>query len=303
MTHFQQPSVFEGRRQRLTGMTRHTVVVDGHRVNAFEAGDGPQTVVLVPGIPDSSAVYRGQVPGLLDAGYRVIAPDLLGQGDSDMPADVAHYTIAKDQQRLWAVVDALGVDTFHLVGHDRGAGSTWGMAAHRPDRITSYVALSTGHPSARARAGYEQRQMSWYMLRLLFSDAESWLRGDAEGEGGAWSTFRWWVGNHSETDAWIADLERPGALRAMLNFYRANIHPVNASMTPVPRVRVPVLGVWPTGDIYSSLEQMARSGEWIDAPWRFERLAGAGHFLQLDRPDAVTDLILDHTERHRDRLA
>ncbi|MFF4637664.1 alpha/beta fold hydrolase [Streptomyces olivaceus] len=284
---------------RLTGMDRHTVTVDGHRLNVFTAGTGPETVVLVPGIPDSSAVYRGQIPGLLEAGYRVIAPDLLGQGDSDLPAEAADYTIAKDQERLWAIVDELGAETFHLVGHDRGAASTWAMAAHRPDRVRSYVALSIGHPGARRYAAYEQRQLSWYMLRLLFSDAEDWLRSEAEGEGGPWSTFRWWVGNHPEADAWIADLERPGAVRAMLNFYRANIHPVHAKISPVPRVQVPTLGIWPEGDVYSSLEQIARSGEWVDGHWRFERLRGAGHFLQLDRPAALTRLILSHTEAYR----
>ncbi|WP_367123790.1 alpha/beta fold hydrolase [Streptomyces phytohabitans] len=287
---------------RLTGMTRHDVTVDGHRVSVHAAGNGPETVMLVPGIPDSSAVYRGQVPGLLRAGYRVIAPDLLGQGDSDLPATVAAYTVARDERRLWAVADALGADTFHLVGHDRGAASTWSMAARRPDRVKSHVALSIGHPGAREAAGYEQKQLSWYMLRLLFPDAEEWLRGEAEGEGGPWSTFRWWVGDHPEADAWISDLERPGAVTAMLAFYHANIHPVHGSMSPVPRVSVPVLGIWPTGDRYSGLEQLARSGEWVDGPWRFERLQGAGHFLQLDRPDAVTRLILEHTEAYRHRI-
>ncbi|MEK8174183.1 alpha/beta fold hydrolase [Streptomyces sp. M19] len=62
-----------------------------------------------------------------------------------MPGDTRNYTVAKDEERLWAIADALGADTFHLVGHDRGAASTWSMAARRPDRVTSYVALSTGH--------------------------------------------------------------------------------------------------------------------------------------------------------------
>jgi pimeloyl-ACP methyl ester carboxylesterase len=278
-----------------SGVRRHRVEVDGNGTAVFEAGEpDAETIVLVPGIPDSSAVYRGQLPGLVEAGYRVVAPDLLGQGESDRPSGIGHYTIAKDQERLWAAVDHLGVDRFHLVGHDRGAASTWAMAAHHPDRVLSHVALSIGHPAARRFAGYEQKQLSWYMLRLLFSDAEEWLRGESEGEGGPWSTFRWWVGNHAECDAWIEDLERPGGAAALIAFYQANIHPVNARIDPVPRVRVPVLGIWPTADIYSSLEQMARSSEWVDGPWRFERLHGAGHFLQLDRPEVLTRLILGH---------
>ncbi|MFJ8028567.1 alpha/beta fold hydrolase [Streptomyces sp. NPDC096311] len=283
---------------RLTGMTRHNVDFSGHRIAVYEAGSGPETIMLVHGIPDSSAVYRHQIPGLLEAGYRVIAPDLLGHGDSDIPAGSQNYTIAMDEESLWAVADARGADTFHLVGHDRGALSTWSMAAARPDRVTSFTALSVGHPSARKAAGYEQRQMSWYMLRLLLPDAEEWLRGETEGDGGPWSTFRWWVQNHPEADAWIHDLERPGALRALVNCYQANANPANAR-GPIPRVSVPVLGVWPTQEVYCGLEQMARSGEWVDGPWRFERLQGAGHFLQLDQPEAVTRLILSHVEAHR----
>lgn len=280
--------------RRLTGMTRHSVSVDGHRVAVFEAGSGPETVMLVHGIPDSSAVYRGQVPGLLEAGYRVIVPDLLGHGDSDIPDGWENYTIAKDEESLWAVADALGADAFHLVGHDRGALATWSMAARRPDRVRSFVALSVGHPGARKAAGYEQWKLSWYMLRLLLPDAEEWLRGDAEGEGGPWSTFRWLLHHHPEADAWVHDLERPGALKALVNYYRANAHPVLAKRHPVSRVSVPVLGVWPSLDPYCGLEQLARSSEWVDGPWRFEHLQGAGHFLQLDRPDAVTRLILEH---------
>ncbi|MFK0280874.1 alpha/beta fold hydrolase [Streptomyces sp. NPDC090499] len=287
---------------RLTGMTRHNVDMGGLNIAAYEAGAGPETIMLVHGIPDSSAVYRHQIPGLLAAGYRVIAPDLLGHGDSAIPEEPENYTIAKDEESLWAIADALDACTFHLVGHDRGALSTWSMAANRPDRVTSFTALSVGHPSARKAAGWEQRKMSWYMLRLLLPDAEDWVRGEAEGEGGPWSTFRWWVHNHPETDAWIHDLERPGALRALVNCYQANANPAH-TRGPVSRVSVPVLGVWPMQDPYCGLEQMTRSSEWVDGPWRFEPLHGAGHFLQLDRPEAVTRLILSHVEAYRSKRA
>ncbi|MET8976418.1 alpha/beta fold hydrolase [Streptomyces sp. NPDC004539] len=287
---------------RLTGTRLHHVPFGEHRVAVHEAGTGPETVLLVHGIPDSSAVYRHQIPALVSAGLRVLAPDLLGHGDSDIPEGTEHYTTAKDEESLWAVADALGAGTFHLVGHDRGALPVWSMAAARPDRVRSLTALSVGHPGARRASGHEQRQLSWYRLRLLLPDAEDWLRGDAEGEGGPWSTFRWWMRHHPETDAWIHDLERPGALRALVDCYRANAHPASVRRV-VPRVSVPVLGVWPSGDAYCGLEQMARSGEWVDGPWRFEHLDGAGHFLQLDRPDAVGRLVLEHIEAYRARDA
>ena len=281
----------------LTGLQRMDIVVDGFRLNTFKSDDATETVVLVHGIPDSSYIYRGQIPALLNAGYRVIVPDLLGQGDSDIPTGTEHYLTAKDESRLWAVLDALSVGSFHLVGHDRGSPMTWAMCAHQPERVKSYVALSVGHPNAFKAAGYDQKQRSWYQFRLLLPDAEDWLRGEAEGEGGPWSTFRWWMRNHPECDVWIKDLERPNALRAVLDFYKANLDPTKASGDPLPAIKVPTLGIWPSEDTYNGLEQMLRSGEWIDAPWRFVRLEGAGTFLQLDRPAAVAELLLSHIRR------
>ena len=282
----------------LTGLTRTEVIVDGFRLNNFVSLSGTETVVLVHGIPDSSYVYRGQIPALLDAGYSVVVPDLLGQGDSDIPTGPEHYLTAKDESRLWAVLDALSIKKFHLVGHDRGSPMTWAMCAHQPERVKSYVALSVGHPNAFKAAGYDQKQRSWYQFRLLLSDAEEWLKGDAEGEGGPWSTFRWWMRNHPECDVWIRDLERPNALRAILDFYKANLDPTNPPTDPLPAINVPTLGVWPTDDTYNGLEQMLGSREWVNASWKFVRLEGAGTFLQLDRPAAVAELILKHIRKH-----
>jgi hypothetical protein len=120
--------------RRLAGMNRHAVSVDGHNVNVFEGGSGAVTVMLVPGIPDSSAVYGGQAQGLLEAGYRVIAPDLLGLGDSDMPDGIENYTIARDQQRLWAVADTLDARTF----------TWWDTTGARPRRGSWPPSARTG---------------------------------------------------------------------------------------------------------------------------------------------------------------
>ena len=284
----------------LTGLRRRETTVDGHRLVTFDAGVGRETIVLVHGIPDSSAIYRGQIPALVAAGYRVVVPDLLGQGDSDIPTGVSHYTGAKDEERLLAVLDDLGVQRFHLVGHDRGALLSWSMAAHLPDRVVSHVALSVGHPNAFKAAGYDQKQRSWYQYRLLLADAEDFLRGEEEGEGGPWSTFRWWMRYHPECDTWIRDLERPGALAAILAFYKANLDPTAAKQEPLPTITVPTLGVWPTGDTFNGLEQMARSSGWMAAPWRFVSLEGAGTFLQLDRPQRLAELILEHVREFAD---
>ncbi len=91
----------------------------------------------------------------------------------------------------------------------------------------------------------------------------------------------------------LADLGRPGALTAGLNWYRANHRPRNELHPPRIPVAAPTLGVWSTGDAYLLEDQMTGSAEFV-ADWRYERLDGAGHWMQLDAPDAVTALLRSH---------
>ena len=97
-----------------------------------------------------------------------------------MPDGMENCTIAKGQERLWAVADALGAAPSTSVEHDRGAASTRAMAAGRPDRAKSHVALSVGHPTAPTASRSSCRGA---LLRLQLPDAEEWLRGKAAGAG------------------------------------------------------------------------------------------------------------------------
>src|SRR3954451_3376035 len=111
------------------------------------------------------------------------------------------------------------VQRAHVVGHDWGAALAWAMGAFVPDRVDHLAALSVGHPSSFASAGFEQRQKSWYFLFFQFERiAEQWLSGDD------WANMRAWA-QHPDIDQVAIDLARPGALTAALNWYRANVHP------------------------------------------------------------------------------
>ena len=86
------------------------------------------------------------------------------------------------------ILDSLGVDRAHVVGHDWGAALAWAMAAFLPDRVDHLVALSVGHPSAFGAAGFDQRQKSWYMLLFQFEGiAEEWLSANDFANMRAWS--------------------------------------------------------------------------------------------------------------------
>lgn len=265
------------------------VAGDGLSLRVRDEGRG-QPVLLVHGFPDSSHVWRHQIDALTSAGMRAIAPDLRGFGASDKPAAVEDYAIAHSVADMLCVLDALGVERCHVVGHDWGAVVAWGLAALAPQRVQRLVAMSVGHPAAMASPSIEQREKGWYRLFFQFTGvAEQLLARDD------WQLMRELLRDAGDVDRYLADLSRPGALTAGLNWYRANLAPERAldPGPPLPPVQAATLGLWSSGDHYLTEDGMRRSGEHVTGDWRYERIEGASHWLQLDAPARVNELLLE----------
>ena len=246
-------------------------------------------VLLLHGFPDSGRLWSKQVEPLTEAGFRVIVPDQRGYGKSDKPDEVDAYHLVLLANDQVAVLDQVGVEKAHVVGHDWGAAVAWAMGAFAPDRVDKLVALSVGHPLSFASAGLEQREKSWYMLLFQFEGiAEHWLSDND------WANFREW-GRHPDADAVIADLEKNASLTPGLNWYRATVHPRTLIEPPLdlPKVTVPTMGVWSSGDFALTERQMTGSSEFVAAPWRYERVEGPGHWMQWEAPEKVNPLLLD----------
>jgi pimeloyl-ACP methyl ester carboxylesterase len=269
--------------------------VNGTGLEVEDRGSGAP-VMLLHGWPDSHRLWRHQVAALTVAGYRTIAPDLRGFGESDRPAEVEAYSLLNIAGDVLGVLDHLGIERAHVVGHDWGAALAWAVAAFAPERVDHLAVLSVGHPSSFRRAGFEQREKSWYMLLFQFDGvAEQWLSADD------FANFRAWS-QHPEADAVIADLARPGALTATLNWYRANVPPTVLVEPPleIPPVSAPTLGIWSSGDFALTEAQMSGSAAHVTGTWRYERVEGAGHWMQLEQPDSVSKLLLDFLPPRRE---
>jgi pimeloyl-ACP methyl ester carboxylesterase len=263
------------------------VDVSGVGIEYEVTGQG-RPVLLLHGFPDSGRLWRYQVPALAGSGFQVIVPDLRGYGRSDKPEAVEAYSLMFLAGDALAVLADLGIARAHVVGHDWGAALAWGLASLAPDRVDHLAVLSVGHP-ATFRRTYQQREKSWYMLLFQFPGiAERWLADDD------WANFRTWA-HHPDADQVIADLEANGSLTPGLNWYRANVPPESWAAPPLtlPPVQAPTLGVWSTGDIALTEIQMTDSAQNVSGSWRYERLDGPGHWMQLDAPDQVNELLLD----------
>jgi pimeloyl-ACP methyl ester carboxylesterase len=153
--------------------------------------------------------------------------------------------------------------------------------------------LSSGAPGTSARTTFEHKARVWHKYFFQFEGAaEAWLRYDD------WQFFRDWIRGNGDVERYIDDLSRPGALTAALNWYRANAKPQPPGENDIEfsPVTCPVLGVWSDGDHYLSEAQMKQSTEQVDGPWRYEKITDASHWVALEKPTEINELLLDFME-------
>jgi len=165
------------------------------------------------------------------------------------------------------------------------------------DRVDHLVVISVGAPGAAGPPNLEALQKSWY--RILFQ-----FEGIAEdlAQRNDWYLMRELLQAGGEDfDRYKANLSEPGALTAGLNWYRANVplqRLIPAGPGPqFPPVVAPTMGVFGTSDLYLTEDGMTRSASKVSGPWRYERLEGVGHFIPLEAPDRLNELLLDFLPR------
>jgi pimeloyl-ACP methyl ester carboxylesterase len=267
--------------------------VEVNGVNLAVTAAGPEDgrpVLLLHGFPDSAYIWRAEIAALADAGYRAIAVDQRGFGQSDAPEDVDSYALPLIAMDALGVLDALGIERAAVVGHDWGASVAWLVATLAPDRVEKLCAVSVGHPTAFFTAGgFDQKEKSWYMLFFQSDVAEDWLSRDG------WKNLRAWMHDPVDIEHNIEDLTRPGRLTAGLNWYRATVGPEAFAAPPLdlPPIACPTMGVWSSADFALTEVQMTASAEHVTGPWRYERIDGVGHDVPSAAPDQLSALLLD----------
>jgi pimeloyl-ACP methyl ester carboxylesterase len=261
-------------------------------LNFIDEGEGP-AVLLVHGFPNSSYLWRHQIPKLVAAGYRVIAPDNRGFGESSAPVHTSSYVVADIISDLVAILDECHVERAAVVGHDWGGFICWALVDSIVDRAACFIPISVGAPQCYARCeDIRQKEMGWYILMFQMEGlAEQTLSTDD------WKFFRQWVRHHAEAEHWIGQLSRDGRLTAALAIYRANL--TNLLMSHREYVsQVPTLGLWSTEDAYLVEEQMIASGRYVKSEWSYEKVECASHWMMLDRPDHINRLLLNFIGQH-----
>ncbi|PIA61300.1 hypothetical protein AQUCO_00300676v1 [Aquilegia coerulea] len=125
----------------MEGIEHRNVKVNGINMHVAEKGEGP-VVLFIHGFPELWYSWRHQIVAIAAHGYKAVAPDLRGYGDTDAPTSIDSYTCFHIVGDLVALIDTLGVDQVFVVGHDWGAMIAWYLCLFRPDLVKALVNLS-----------------------------------------------------------------------------------------------------------------------------------------------------------------
>lgn len=272
----------------------------GWRERRVRAGDvelhiveaGPENappVMLLHGFPEFWWGWRKLIGPLSTAGFRVIAPDLRGYNLSDRPAGVVAYRLDRLAGDVAGLIDTLGYQRVHLVGHDWGGLVAWATAALHLKRVERLAILDAPHP--QAWRGFMMRHpaqalrsayVGWFQLPFAPAAALS-ARDFAMLRSTMRSSAQPGLFSKSDLDTYAGAWRRPGALQAMLNYYRALARP---GAPRLGRIAAPTLVLWGERDLFLDNRLAAASAGKCDQA-EVRLIDGATHWLHLEQPDRI----------------
>ena len=276
----------------------HTEIqTNGIRLHVVQAGpkSGPP-IVLLHGFPETWRCWIRQLPALMRAGCRVVVPEQRGYDLSDKPGGIKSYRIKELTKDILGLIDALEYEKVNLVGHDSGALVAWWMGIDHPERLHRLGILNVPHPAVISRflrRDFEQMRRSWYALFFQLP----WLP-ETILRLGDWRVLESAICRSARPNAFTEEdiqeykkaWSQPGALTAMLNWYRAARY--SPDITNEMRVHVRTLMLWGVNDVALTY-RMARPSMDYCEDGNLIFFPEATHWVQREEADEINRHLLE----------
>lgn len=268
-------------------------------------------IILLHGFPESHRTWRHQIADLAEDHF-VLAPDQRGFARSSKPEGVENYTPDKPVADMIALADRFDLDRFTLVGHDWGGAIAWMAALNHPDRVARLIIINAPHPFIFQRSMFDdmaQREASQYIRAFRNTDLEKHIDsiGLSAFFDGSFMRHTDFEKVKDEKPVYLEQWGQPGAMTAMLNWYRASTLLVPAMDEtperpaflngPFPPLRVPTLVIWGLGD-KALLPVQLEGLEALVPDLTLRMLEGVGHFAPWEAPETVTGAMREWLAEH-----
>jgi pimeloyl-ACP methyl ester carboxylesterase len=272
------------------------VRANGIRFRVRTAGEGDRVALLLHGFPECWFSWRAQMPLLARLGYRVWAPDLRGFGDSDKPQAIDDYRIDVLLDDMAGLIDAARPRELLIAAHDWGGLIAWELVRRQVRPVDRFVVLNIPHPAVMAQHLRTPRQLarSWYALLFQLPGFPEWYlaRDDYRAIQGA---FRSMAVDRSRFPLDVLAVYRdaaakPGALTAMVNYYRAARRRPSVLQAARNRIDTPTLMLWGEEDTALGKELTFGTEDLVrDLTLRY--VPDASHWLQQEAPETVNAML------------
>ncbi len=282
-------------------ITTRSIDANGLSFAIDECGSGPDIALCLHGFPESRHSWRHQLPLLAELGWHAVAPDMRGYGGSSRPMAKADYHMDHLVADTAALFDALGARKRLLIAHDWGALIAWVFAQRRTRALDGLIIMNVPHPRVFRdvlKASWVQKRKSWYVAFFQLPKLPETMLGarGAEGIGKAFtdSAVNKAMFPASVIDHYRANASQPGALTAMINYYRANFP--NVLEEPVVVIDTPTLLIWGERDVALDIANTEGYGPLV-RDFTLVRLPEASHWVQQDAPEAVNAVMREWVGR------
>jgi len=282
----------------MTDIRTRQIRANGLTFTLDEAGEGDDVALFLHGFPESRRSWRRQLPFMADLGWRAVAVDMRGYGQSDRPSGKAAYTLDKLTADVGALFDVLGARRRLLVGHDWGAVVAWAAAIEQVRPLDGLIIMNVPHPAVFARhlrRTPSQLLKSWYVFFFQLPGLPE-LMTTTNGARVVERAFTQGVADPSifspeDLKVYRDNALTPGAMTAMINYSRANAAYLGgADRTMTRRIETPTLMIWGEKDAFLDVGLTEGYGPYV-SDFTLHRLPSVSHWVQQEAAADVNRLM------------
>ena len=285
-----------------SGITQRFVEANGLRFELAECGNEERLALCLHGFPELNFSWRYQMPLLAARGWRVWAPNLRGYGASSKPQGIEAYRLDTLAADVAALIDASGAREVMLLAHDWGAIIAWHFTIRKLRPLVRLVIMNVPHPKVGLREIWHWRQFrrSWYIFFFQLPRLPERMMA-ARGARGIKGAFYNMAVDKSRFPRDVLQIyadaaQRPGAITAMINNYRALLRYPDGKAIGDGRVEIPTLMVWGEEDAALNIRCTEGTEEWVPLV-ELHRLPGVSHWVQQEAPEKVNAILAGWLDR------